>query len=268
MNAPYYELAAAVTQVVREVAAQVVMPRYLQVVREHKADGTIFTEVDIAAQRALAERLQRLRPRPLLGEEEMAEEEQRQLWQEGSAGLWVVDPIDGTTNFVAGLPFFAISVAYFIDGRAVVGVVYNPATREMFFASRGGGAIMNGLRLPLRPPAASLAECVAGVDFKRIPKKLGDALATRPPYYSQRNFGCSTLEWAYAAAGRLDLLLHGGQKLWDYAAGRLILEEAGGGMCTLKHDDFDADDLWKRSVIAAVDPQLFSAWRDWIRARR
>ncbi|MCL4725450.1 MAG: inositol monophosphatase, partial [Rhodocyclaceae bacterium] len=67
MNSPWYELAAAVTQVVREVAAQVVMPRYLQVVREHKADGTIFTEVDIAAQRALAERLQRLRERPMLG---------------------------------------------------------------------------------------------------------------------------------------------------------------------------------------------------------
>lgn len=268
MSSAYYELCAAVTQVVREVAAQVVMPRYLQVVREHKADGTIFTEVDIAAQRALAERLQRLRPRPMLGEEEMGEAEQRRLWDEGAEGLWVVDPIDGTTNYVAGLPFFAISVAYFIGGRAVIGVVYDPATREMFSASRGGGAYMNGLKLPLRPPAANLKECVAGVDFKRIPKKLGDDLATRPPYYSQRNFGCSTLEWAYAAAGRLDLLLHGGQKLWDYAAGRLILEEAGGRMCTLKHDDFDADDLWKRSVIAAVDPHLFSAWRDWIRSRR
>ncbi len=247
MSQNYYELCAAVTQVVREVAAQVVMPRYLQVVREHKADGTIFTEVDIAAQQALVERLRRLRPHPVIGEEEMSEAEQRRLWDAGGEGLWVVDPIDGTTNFVAGLPFFAISVAA---------------------ASRGNGATMNGLRLPLRPAAGSLAECVAGVDFKRIPKKLGDDLATRPPYYSQRNFGCSTLEWAYAAAGRLDLLLHGGQKLWDYAAGRLILEEAGGRMCTLKKDDFDADDLWKRSVIAAIDPQLFSAWRDWIRSRR
>jgi len=268
LNSGYYELCAAVTQVVREVAAQVVMPRYLRVVREHKSDGTIFTEVDIAAQQALVERLRRLRPQPVIGEEEMGEDEQRRLWAEGAGGLWVVDPIDGTTNFVAGLPFFAISVAYFVEGRAVVGVVYDPATREMFAASRGGGVTMNGLKLPLRPPAASLAECVAGVDFKRIPKQLGDDLATRPPYYSQRNFGCSTLEWAYVAAGRLDLLLHGGQKLWDYAAGRLILEEAGGRMCTLKHDDFDADDLWKRSVIAASDPGLFSAWRDWIRSRR
>ena len=268
MSSACYELAAAVTQVVREVAAQVVMPRYLQVVREHKADGTIFTEVDIAAQRALAGRLGMLRARPMLGEEEMGEAEQRRLWDGGGEGLWVVDPIDGTTNYVAGLPFFAISVAYFIEGRAVVGVVYDPATREMFSASRGGGAYMNGLKLPLRPPAANLSECVAGVDFKRIPKQLGDDLATRPPYYSQRNFGCSTLEWAYVAAGRLDLLLHGGQKLWDYAAGRLIREEAGGRLCSLKHDHFDADALWKRSVIAAGEPGLFTAWRDWIRARR
>ena len=268
MTTSHYELCAAVAQVVREVAAQVIMPRYLKVVREHKADGSIFTEVDIAAQRELAARLQMLRPRAVLGEEEMDEAQQHRLWDEGGAGLWVVDPIDGTTNFVAGLPFFAFSVADFVDGRAVVGVVYDPATREMFLASRGGGATMNGLTLPLRPPAANLADCVAGVDFKRIPKKLGDDLATRPPYYSQRNFGCSTLEWAYAAAGRLDLVLHGGQKLWDYAAGRLILEEAGGRMCTLKHDDFDADNLWKRSVIAASDPRLFAAWRDWIRSRK
>ena len=144
MNSPWYELAAAVTQVVREVAAQVVMPRYLRVVREHQSDGTILTEVDIAAQHALIERLRRLRPRPVLGEEEMGEVEQHRLWDEGAEGLWVVDPIDGTTNFVAGLPFFAISVAYFIEGRAVVGVVYNPATREMFAASRGGGVTMNG----------------------------------------------------------------------------------------------------------------------------
>jgi hypothetical protein len=93
---------------------------------------------------------------PVLGEEEMGEAEQRRLWDEGAEGLWVVDPIDGTTNFVAGLPFFAISVAYFIGGRAAIGVVYDPATREMFAASRGGGATMNGLKLPLRPPAADL----------------------------------------------------------------------------------------------------------------
>ena len=114
----------------------------------------------------------------------MDDAEVRHLWEAGDAGLWCVDPIDGTTNFVAGLPFFAVAVAYFVGGQAVIGVVYDPATREMFLASRGDGATMNGLTLPLRPPAANLADCVAGVDFKRLPKKLGDDLATRPPYYS------------------------------------------------------------------------------------
>ncbi|NUQ49916.1 MAG: hypothetical protein HUU27_08365 [Phycisphaerae bacterium] len=95
-----------------------------------------------------------------------------------------------------------------------------------------------------------------------------ERLATRFPDSDLAAFALYQLALLDGAAGRLDLLLHGGQKLWDYAAGRLILEEAGGRMCTLKKDDFDADDLWKRSVIAAVDPQLFAAWRDWIRAQR
>jgi len=85
---------------------------------------------------------------------------------------------------------------------------------------------------------------------------------------SQRNFGASTLEWCYVAAGRFDVYLHGGQKLWDYAAGSLILAEAGGHYCTLTSDDFGADDLWHRSVIAARDAQLFESWKRWVRARQ
>jgi myo-inositol-1(or 4)-monophosphatase len=109
---------------------------------------------------------------------------------------------------------------------------------------------------------------VAAIDFKRIPPERVPALLGPGGFRSQRNLGAVALEWCWLAAGRFQLYLHGGQRLWDYAAGRLILEEAGGRMCTLKHDDFDADDLWKRSVIAAVDPRLFAAWRDWIRSRR
>ena len=82
---------------------------------------------------------------------------------------------------------------------------------------------------------------MAQVDFKRLPPALARDLVAEPPYSSQRNFGASTLEWCYVAAGRFDVYLHGGQKLWDYAAGSLVLEEAGGLMCTLDHDDFWAD---------------------------
>ena len=75
-------------------------------------------------------------------------------------------------------------------------------------------------------------------------------------------------EWCYLAAGRFDVYLHGGQKLWDYAAGSLILEEAGGRMCTLASDDFWGDALWHRSALAARDARLFADWKGWIRARQ
>lgn len=261
----HYELCAAVTQVVREVAAQVVMPRFLQVVREHKADGTIFTEVDIAAQRALTERLQRLRPRPVLGEEEMSEAEQRQLWADGAEGLWCVDPIDGTSNFVAGVPYFAVSVAYLYKGERQLGVVYDPIADEMFSAERGGGAHLNGEPLPLRAPASELRRALAGVEMKRIDRELAGRLASWPPYASQRNFGASTLDWCYTAAGRFDIYVHGGQKLWDYAAGALILEEAGGRLTSLS-GSFDVASVWERSVVASASPELFVLWRDWLKA--
>lgn len=259
--------ARALESMVRDIARAEILPRYLKSARNRKADGSLFTEADMASQQRFSEALPAFLPGAVLGEE-MTAAEQAALWKEGARGLWCIDPIDGTTNFANGIPLFAVSIAYLIDHEPVIGVVYNPITDESFYAARGAGAFLNGTELPLRAGATELRDAVAGVDFKRISHHLGDELAVRPPYYSQRNFGCSTLEWAYVAAGRLDLLLHGGQKLWDYAAGRLILEEAGGRMCTLKKDDFDADDLWRRSVIAAVDPQLFAAWRDWIRSRR
>jgi myo-inositol-1(or 4)-monophosphatase len=128
------------------------------------------------------------------------------------------------------------------------------------------GAWLNGERLPIKQHVPHLRNAMAEVDFKRLPRSLGEALAAAPPYSSQRNFGASTLEWCYVAAGRFDVYLHGGQKLWDYAAGSLILEEAGGRMATLAHDEFWADGLWQRSVVAARDSKLFEAWRQWIRA--
>jgi fructose-1,6-bisphosphatase/inositol monophosphatase family enzyme len=118
--------------------------------------------------------------------------------------------------------------------RTRLAMTYNPITDEMFYAREGHGAYLNGRRLPLRQVTADIGRAVGGVDFKRIPKLLADRIAVSPPFYSQRNFGSSTLDWCNLAAGRLDLYLHGGQMLWDYAAGSLILREAGGQMCTLR----------------------------------
>jgi myo-inositol-1(or 4)-monophosphatase len=241
------------------------MPRYLRVAHSRKADGSLLTEADLATQDALKAALSRLVPVPMVAEE-MTQQEQALQWLEGEAGLWCVDPIDGTSNFVNGLPYFAVSVALMRHGRPVVGVVYDPVADEAFHAARGHGAFLNDERLPIKSSVPVMRNAMAGVDFKRLERRLAQSLVASPPYMSQRNYGASALEWCYAAAGRFDLYLHGGQRLWDYAAGALIMAEADGHICSLDNDDFWAAPLWRRSVIAALDPALFVAWKTWLRA--
>ena len=254
----------AVVAAVKLVAAEEIMPRYLKVSHQHKSDGSLCTEADIAAQAALIRKLQAIVNVPVLGEE-MPDAEQHELWEAGHEGLWCIDPIDGTSNFVRGLPYFAVSVALLRENKSVMGVVYNPVSDELFAAELGKGAFMNGEKLIGRESAVPLAQALACVDLKRLPAKLLKKLASKPPYTSQRNFGASALDWCYTAAGRYDVYLHGGQKLWDYAAGELILRESGALACCVEHDDFMRGDIWQRSVIAGRDAALFAEWKSWIR---
>lgn len=255
--------ARALESLVREVAREVILPRYLNTARSRKPDGSLFTEADLESQHRFTAELPKMLPGPVLGEE-MSSEEQARTWQEGRGGLWCIDPIDGTTNFANGIPFFAVSIAYIVDHETRFGVVYNPVTDESFYAAKGAGAYLNGTEMPLRSPARTLGDAVAGIDFKRISNHLADELAVRPPYYSQRNFGSSALEWCFVAAGRLDVYLHGGQMLWDYAAGQLILAEAGGAANALDRGSLMAGPAVKRGVIAAATPSLLADWQSWV----
>lgn len=251
---------------VQEIAREEILPRYLKSARSRKTDGSLFTEADVESQRRFSAALPQLLPGAVLGEE-MSATEQAHLWNEGEEGLWCIDPIDGTTNFANGIPLFAVSIAYLVRHQPVLGVVYNPIADESYMAARGAGAFLNRTALPLRGSAPGLREAVAGVDFKRISHHLADELAVRPPYYSQRNFGSSALEWCFVAAGRLDVYLHGGQMLWDYAAGRLILDEAGGHAEALDGGALMSGPALKRGIIAAANPTLFSEWANWVKGR-
>lgn len=239
------------------------MPRYLKVAHQRKVDGSLLTEADVAAQNALLKRLQAIAPYPVLGEE-MTEAEQQAVWEMGGEAFWCVDPIDGTSNFVNGLPYFAISVALVRDRKSVLGVVFDPAANEAFHAIEGQGAFLDGERLPIKNPPTELQRCMAGIELKRIDRELAGRLAFEHPFSSQRNLGASTLDWCYLAAGRMHVYLHGGQKIWDYAAGCLILREAGGAACALDGSDFQSADPWNRSVLAALTPGLLSQWREWV----
>lgn len=258
---------AALIEATQDVARHEVLARFRAQRHERdarvKADGTLLSHADEAAQSALAQRLRAIADLPFLGEE-MSAEEQTLAWESGDR-LWCVDPLDGTTNFLQGLPNFAVSVALIENGRSTLAVVYNPVSDELFAAEAGAGATFNGQ--PIVPPAAksALARAVVGIDPKYLPRMLAMQLASAPPYYSMRNFGAGSLDWCYLAVGRFDAYLHGGQKLWDYAAGALIHAEAGGLQSTFESDAFWNDPPWTRSIIAANGATLFAEWRAWVR---
>ncbi len=257
--------AARAIEAVRAVAAEEVLPRYRSVVAIRKDDGSLVTEADLAAQRALVRRLRALEDIPVLSEE-MPAPEQHAIYERGGR-YWCVDPLDGTANFSAGIPFFAVSVALMDAGRPLFGAVYDPIADDAFFAVRGAGAWLN--HRPLEVPAGGprLADAVAEVSLRREAGRLRGALKHHRPFARRLTSGSSALSWCHLAAARTDVLLHSGQKMWDYAAGALVLEEARGFAATLEHDDFWAAPPWSRSVVAARTAALLAEWRAWVRAQ-
>ncbi|MEO5572999.1 MAG: inositol monophosphatase family protein [Gammaproteobacteria bacterium] len=231
---------------------------------QHKPDGSIVTAADIAVQHYLRTELARRWPQYAFVGEEMSVHDQH-LSIHHPAGFWCLDPLDGTTNFAAGIPFFAISLALIVGGETLVGLVYDPVREECFTARKGSGAWLNNTRLHQRPASPTLRDCIAVVDFKRLTIPITSRLVAGPPYASQRNFGSVALEWCWLSADRFHVYLHGRQQLWDYAAGSLILREAGGHAMTLEGNKV-GDGLQACSAVAALDSALFEEWRTWIQA--
>lgn len=252
----------------RDTAAAEIMPRFGRVLASGKADGSVVTAADLAAQERVRDALAAAHPDIPLLAEEMPAAEQETVLAQSRRGAWCLDPLDGTSNFAAGFPFFAMSLAWIDGGRVALGLVYDPVRQELFAARRGGGATLNGAPLRLRQAGATLAAAIALVDFKRLPAGLAARLATQPPFRSQRNLGSTALDWCWLAAGRADLYAHGGQRLWDYAGGALVFAEAGGTPCLLDRWDGECRDdltLRKRIAVGAAHPALQAEWLAWLR---
>jgi fructose-1,6-bisphosphatase/inositol monophosphatase family enzyme len=184
----------------------------------------LVTEVDRATERWLVGQLAARRPRDaVLGEEGGG--------REGSSGVrWVLDTIDGTVNFVLGLPMYAVSVAAEVAGRIVAGAVANPASGETFHARLGGGAFLGGARLS-GPRAVPLAQAVVGTGFgydaARRARQGAVVAQLLPRVADVRRLGAAALDLCFLAAGRLDAYFEAGLNAWDFAAGGLIAVEAG-----------------------------------------
>ncbi|MER8655795.1 inositol monophosphatase family protein [Mesorhizobium sp. M0847] len=145
---------------------------------------------------------------------------------------WIVDPLDGTTNFLHGIPIFSISIALERQGQLVAAVIYNPAMDELYTAERGGGAFMNDRRLRVAG-RSKLTDCVIGCGVPHLGRgQHGNFLVELRNVMAEvsgvRRLGSAALDLAYVAAGRMDGFWETGLSAWDIAAGLLLIREAGG----------------------------------------
>ena len=191
-----------------------------------KGPGEFVSTADLRAERTIRNELTRARPGYGL------------LFEEAGAVVgsdphhrWIVDPLDGTTNFLHGIPHFAISIALERDGEVVAGVVYEPTRNEMFWAEKGVGAYLNDRRLRVSG-RRQLAEAVIGTGIpfgdRRNPAYLATLSAIMAQTSGVRRLGSAALDLAYVAAGRYDGFWEFGLFPWDIAAGLLLVREAGG----------------------------------------
>jgi myo-inositol-1(or 4)-monophosphatase len=182
---------------------------------DHRAEDILFTELS--------------RARPGYG---LLMEERGEIKGADATHRWLVDPLDGTTNFLHGIPIFAVSIALERDGELVAGLVYNPATDETFTAEKGKGAYLNDRRRLRVAARSELAACVIGTGIPHSGRPnhdlfLKELRAVMGISAGVRRMGAAALDLAWTAAGRLDGFWEHGLRPWDMAAGIVILREAG-----------------------------------------
>ena len=192
-----------------------------------KGAGDFVSRADTTAEEMIKEDLMGARPTyGWLAEEGGGEDGQ------DPTRRWIVDPLDGTTNFLHGLPHWAISIALEHKGQVVAGVVFDPAKDELFFAEKGAGAWMNDSRLRVSGRTRMIESIFAtGVPFggrADLPDTLRDVARIAPGCAGIRRWGSAALDMAYVAAGRYDGYWERRLNAWDLAAGLVILREAGG----------------------------------------
>jgi myo-inositol-1(or 4)-monophosphatase len=257
------------TKEIEKVGREIVL-KAGEVIRRFFGNGSSFdvrdknisdyvTSVDLESEALIIREIKRHFPDHHI----MAEESAHGKLQSGIT--WIIDPLDGTTNFIHGFPFVCVSIAVYMENRTILGFIYDPVRQELFTASRGEGAYCNGERISVRnglPVAKALI--ATGFPFR--------SRAVLDPYLDSfrqvfiqvsgiRRAGSAALDLAYLAAGRVDGFWEVGLKAWDVAAGALMVEEAGG-----KVSDFweKGDFLNNGHIVAGADlvyPCLMEAVR-------
>ena len=219
-----------------------------------KGRNDYVSQADVEAERAVLDVLTRAYPDHGIIAEESGK-------REGSEYTWIIDPLDGTTNFLHGFPMFAVSVAVKRAGVLEHGVVYDPLHDEMFTASRGEGAQLNGKRIRVST-TRKLAPSLLGTGFPFrdlgiIEPWMRSFQSLLPKTSGIRRAGAAALDLAYVAAGRLDGFWEFGLKPWDMAAGALLIREAGG----LVADVSGGQDFLESGNLVSANPLIFEEFR-------
>ena len=222
----------------------------LQVSRKGVAD--FVSKADLTAEDALFESLSKARPK--YG---FVMEERGIVEGSDNSNRWVIDPIDGTSNFLHGVPHFAISIALERDRQPFAGVIYNPATDELYWAEKGEGAYLNDRRLRVSA-RRDLSECLfaCGLPFAGKPGRetaLGETDRVLAKTAGVRRFGAAALDLAYVAAGRFDAFWERGLSSWDIAAGAILVREAGGLVSEIE----GGSKFLESGSILAANPEIF-----------
>jgi myo-inositol-1(or 4)-monophosphatase len=218
-----------------------------------KSPNDFVTEVDQAAENAIIEILLAAYP----GHGILAEESGRTHGARDSEYVWIIDPLDGTTNFIHGFPVYAVSIALAHRGQVQQAVVYDPSRNDLFFASKGRGAFLNDRRLRVSK-RTRMAESLIGTgfpfrkgdNFKRYVKMFEDVMQQCA---GLRRPGAAALDLCYVAAGYYDGFFETGLSPWDCAAGSLIITEAGG---LVGNFTGEADFLYQRECVAG-NPKIY-----------
>lgn len=205
----------------------------------YKGKRDIVTDADYAAERVIMQTIRARFPKDHFLSEEGNAREHRHLWVQANAShdfaLWIIDPLDGTTNYARGFNIFCTSIALYQAGHVQIGVVYDPITNELYSAERGHGAYLNGK--PIHTSTVrSFDEAVFGAEWARAPRTRQRASQIFARILQRtmtgRALGSAALSLCHVAAGRLDGYMHLSLSPWDVAAAALIIEEAGGKVTT------------------------------------
>ncbi len=194
----------------------------------HKGVIDLVTEADLASEKAILDLVGEHFP----GIAVMAEESSSAYQATMNGEYWVIDPLDGTTNFAHGFPYFGVSIAYVVDGLPLAGVIYCPLQDELFTACRGKGAWLNGARITVSA-TGDLQHSLVATGFPydvhgTLEQVINTMQRVLPKVQDLRRAGAAALDLAYVACGRLDGFWEMHLKPWDTAAGAVLVREAGG----------------------------------------